>query len=259
MIASFLIFWPILFSPLDFCAQSLYNMFVSNETFYRKGGPALVSPLSQGQLTALAASPLFLGVPTELLYQICACDGCTLEEFPAGASIYQPNQFRRSLGILLSGQVRVTKSPLTVSTLEPSALFGAAALYNDAPDYASTLIALSPCTALLITQELLDTLLGEQPVLRQNYLRYLSGRIRFLSARLQSLAAGGAEGKLCRYLLANLENGTLVCPATELAHRLGISRASLYRAFEALEASGLIQRHGKTITVPDLAALGSAL
>lgn len=219
----------------------------------------MVSLLSQRQLAALTTSPLFLGVPHDTLTQIFACDGCTLEEFPSGASIYQPDQFRRSLGILLTGQVRVTKSPLTVSVLEPGALFGAAALYNNEPDYATTLTALSPCTVLLITQELLDTLLGEQPILRLNYLRYLSGRIRFLSTRLQSLAAGGAEGKLCRYLLANLEDGKLVCPATELAHRLGISRASLYRAFEALEASGLIQRQGKTITVPDLAALGSAL
>ena len=219
----------------------------------------MVSPLSQRQLAALTTSLLFLGIPEDILTRVFACDGCTLEEFSAGASIYQPNQFRRSLGILLTGQIRVTKSPLTVSVLEPGALFGAAALYNDEPDYATTLTALSPCTALMITQELLDTLLGEQPVLRKNYLRYLSGRIRFLSTRLQSLAAGGAEGKLCRYLLTNLEDGKLVCPATELAHRLGISRASLYRAFETLEASGLIQRQGKTITVPDLAALGSAL
>ncbi len=219
----------------------------------------MVSPLSQRHLAALTASPLFSGVSEQTLSRICTLEGCTLEEFPADACIYRPDQFRRSLGVLLTGQIRVTKSPLTVSVLEPGALFGAAALYNDAPDYASTLTALSPCTALMLTQELLDDLLGDEPVLRQNYLRYLSGRIRFLSARLQSLAGGGAEEKLCRYLLANLEDGTLVCPATELSHRLGISRASLYRAFDALETSGLILRRGKTITVPDPAALGSAL
>ena len=219
----------------------------------------MASSLSQQQFTALTASPLFLGISEDILSHVMSGEGCTLETFSAGASIYQPNQFRRSLGVLLTGQIRVTKSPLTVSVLEPGALFGAAALYNDEPDYATTLTALSPCTVFMITQEYLDILLGEQPILRQNYLRYLSGRIRFLSARLQALAAGGAEGKLCRYLLANQKDGTLVCPATELAHRLGISRASLYRAFDTLEGSGLIQRQGKTITVPDLAALGSAL
>ena len=44
-----------------------------------------------------------------------------------------------------------------------------------------------------------------------------------------------------------------------LAQRLGISRASLYRAFEALENSTLIVRRGKTILIPDLAALESVL
>lgn len=216
-------------------------------------------PLSQRQMSLLAATALFQMVSEEVVASILDREGCTLEEFPPGEPIYRPDHFRRSLGILLSGQVRVTKDALTVSTLEPGALFGAAALYNDAPSYATTLTALSPCTALLLTQELLDQLLSEQTLLRQNYLRYLSSRIRFLSARLQSLAAGGAEGRLSRYLLENITDGKLLCPATELAARLGISRASLYRAFDTLETSGLIQRHGKTIFVPDPALLGSSV
>ena len=219
----------------------------------------MATALSSQQLAALSASPLFAGIAPSELTHLLTYPGCSLEEFSAGASIYRPDQFRRSLGVLLSGQVRVTKDPLTVSVLEPGALFGAAALYNDAPDYATTLTTLTCCTTLMMTQELLDRLLSEHTLLRQNYLRYLSGRIRFLSARLQSLAAGGAEGRLSRYLLENLQEGKLVCPATELAHRLGISRASLYRAFDTLESSGLIRRQGKTISVPDPAALGSAL
>lgn len=215
-------------------------------------------PLSDQQMSLLSHSALLLDLPPEAISAILAREGCTLEDFPAGETIYRPDKFRRSLGILLSGQVRVTKDALTVSVLEPGALFGAAALYSDAPQYATTLTALHPCTALMLTQGLLDQLMSEQDLLRQNYLRYLSSRIRFLSARLQSLAAGGAEGRLSRYLLENLADGRLVCPATELAQRLGISRASLYRAFDTLEASGLIKRQGKTIWVPDPAALGCA-
>ena len=45
----------------------------------------------------------------------------------------------------------------------------------------------------------------------------------------------------------------------ELAKRLGISRASLYRAFEAMEEAGLISRKGKTIFVNDPSALEDAL
>ena len=98
-------------------------------------------------------------------------------------------------------------------------------------------------------------LLAQDGPLRENYLRYLTGRIRFLSGRLQSLVQSGAEGKLARYLLANVREGQLTCAATDLARRLGLSRASLYRAFQSLEESGLISRHGKTISISDPAGL----
>ena len=105
----------------------------------------------------------------------------------------------------------------------------------------------------------MDRLLAEERSIRNNYLRYLTGRIRFLSGRLQSLAQTGSEGKLIRYLLANGRSGSITCSSTELARRLGISRASLYRAFEPLEEGGLIIREGKTIRIPSPAALEGAL
>ena len=111
----------------------------------------------------------------------------------------------------------------------------------------------------MLDQALIDRLLEQHSQIRENYLRYLTGRIRFLSNRLQSLAQAGAEGKLARYLLANGQGGSVTCTASGLAQRLGISRASLYRAFEALENSTLIVRRGKTILIPDLAALESVL
>ena len=210
-------------------------------------------------LSSLSNSPLFRDMEPDILEEILFYPGCTISHFAPGSPIYQPDRFLRCLGVVLSGQVRVTKASLTVSVLSPGSLFGAAALYNEEPDYATTLTPLTPCTVLLITQELLDRLLSEQPVLRQNYLKYLSGRIRFLSTRLQTVAAGDVEERLVRYLMENLTDGTLTCTATELSRRLGISRASLYRAFETLEDSGLIQRQGKTISVPDPAALAAVI
>ena len=132
---------------------------------------------------------------------------------------------------------------------------GAAALYNDAPDYATTLTAQGICRCLLLDQELLDRLLGEEALLRRNYLTYLTGRIRFLNARLGSLAVGDTEGRVVRYLLSSLSYGAVECSASGLARQLGISRASVYRAFQDLEQAGLIRREGRAILVPDPAAL----
>lgn len=131
------------------------------------------------QWDLLLRCPLFQACPEALVRDVLARSGCSVEDFSSGAEIYRPDRFRRCLGLLLSGRVLVTKGSLTVSTLEPGDLFGAAALYNDAPDYATTLTAQGICRCLLLDQELLDRLLGEEALLRRNYLTYLTGRIRF--------------------------------------------------------------------------------
>lgn len=200
--------------------------------------------LKEEEWARLLACPLFLDCPQQVPLQALADPDCSLRIFEPGQTLYQPHRFFRCLGVLLSGSVRVTRDALTISVLSPGDLFGAAALFNDRPDYATTLTACTPCRVVLLTQELVSRLMDASPQVRDNYIRYLSGRIRFLSGKIRSLAADSVEGKLRQHLLTTLspDSPRLDCPATELAHRLGISRASLYRAFDSLEGQGLIRR-----------------
>lgn len=211
------------------------------------------------QMALLARCPLFTGCSQQTIDLALADCGCTIAEFDPGQTLYQPHRFSRKLGILLSGSVRVSRDALVISILSTGDLFGAAALFNDRPDYATTLTAATPCRVLLLEQELVSRLMDADTRARDNYIRYLSGRIRFLSSKVQSLAAPGADGKLAHFLLSRLTPAEpqLVCPATELAQRLGISRASLYRAFELLEARGLIAHRGRRLQVLDFPGLES--
>ena len=213
-------------------------------------------PFTEAEIGLLAACPLFRGVENGLLRRLTR-EADPLSFVP-GQTVYEPGNFRRCLGVVLSGQLQVTKGALAVSALGPGDLFCAAALYSDEPEFASTITAKRPGRCLMLDQALVDRLLAEQSQIRENYLRYLTGRIRFLSGRLQTLAQSGVEGKLARYLLA-AGTGELTCSAIQLCQRLGISRASLYRAFADLEDSGLITRRGKTITVLDPAGLETVL
>ena len=212
--------------------------------------------LSQEEFSRLTGCPLFYRLEEPLLRQLAEQAGRSV--FEPGQVVYSPRHFRRCLGIVLSGQLQVSKGALAVSRLEPGDLFGAAALYSDEPEFASTITARRPSACLMLEQQLVDRLLAEQSQIRENYLRYLTGRIRFLSGRLQTLAQPGAEGKLARYLLSG-GTGQFTCSATQLSQRLGVSRASLYRAFAALEDSGFIVRTGKTITVANPAGLETVL
>lgn len=196
----------------------------------------------------LARHPLFAGVEGSALDRLLP--DAEEHAVPRGETIYTPHRFRRCLGVLLSGQVQVTKDALVVSRLSAGDLFGAAALFTDSQDYATTLTALSPCHVVLFPQEGVERLVRDSPRFALNYVRYLSGRIQFLSGRLDTVSASTAEGKLAQYLLSAAgEDGQLTISATQLSARIGVGRATLYRAFEALEREGAIAREGKVIRI----------
>lgn len=166
-----------------------------------------------------------------------------------GAVVYGPKRFRRCLGVVIRGRVQVRRESLLMATLSAGDVFGAAALFTGSEDYPTTLTALTPCEALLIPEEGVRRLLRECPPFAEDYAVYLSGRIQFLSQRLEAVSNPSAEGKLARYLLTNGGGGAVTLSATDLCRRLGVGRATLYRAFEALEEAGAIAREGKTTRI----------
>lgn len=205
---------------------------------------------SREQLAALARTELFREVPEDRLRRAAEAPDCLRETFPKGTVIYSPGRFRRCLGVFLSGRAKVTKGDLVMSTLERGAFFGVAALFHQRDRYETTVTALTTCTVVFFPEELVGALLDDCPPFRRNYIAYLSGRIHFLSRKVEGLTAPRVTGKLSRWLL---ESGRteVSCPATELSRRLDVSRASLYRSFEELERAGAIRRTGKTIAILD--------
>ena len=79
---------------------------------------------SPGELELLGNTFLFRGVERAAVLRAAADPRCSRESFTRGAQIYSPRRFRRSLGVILAGRVRVTKGELVVSTLGPGELFG---------------------------------------------------------------------------------------------------------------------------------------
>jgi len=98
-------------------------------------------------------------------------------------------------------------------------------------------------------------LLQKDRAFRMNYIRFLSERICFLNTKIACFTAGSPERKLASFLLSGCPDGSdrysLIINANSLSEMLNVGRASLYRAFEKMEADGLITKDGKQITVPD--------
>lgn len=212
---------------------------------------------SEDELALLEHTFLFQGISGDALRPLLAQSGACRRQVRKGEVIYSPTQYERSIGILLSGSVQVTKvsgegPPLVISVLRQGELFGAAALFNDEEAYATTLTARSDCTLLMLTQEQVSALLAADPLLAANYIRYLSGRIRFLGNKIDSLIAGSGERKLAHFLLTHMDDAgavALPCSLTELAERLHMGRASLYRALDRMTEEGTLTRRGRQIVL----------
>lgn len=213
------------------------------------------STLTAGERALLAKTFLFQDTRPEVLDFALADPRCRRETAPKGSEIYTPRQFQRCLGVVLEGRIQVTKGALIMSVLGPGDLFGAAALFQQGEEYATTLTAQRGCSLLLLPQALVEDLMARFPQVGRNYVAYLSGRIRFLSEKIETFTAGNVERKLAQYLLAHTQEGWAECSATGLARRLGVGRASLYRAFDALTQMELIRREGKRIQVLDESGL----
>lgn len=206
---------------------------------------------------------LFRGSPPGVLTRILAVSDCTAAEYEKNDVVYDKTNFSRSLGIVLEGRLRVTKEnadkrSIVMSTLQRGAMFGAAALFNSEPEYATKITAIEHSRVLFLPQRLIKRMIEREPEIAENYIRYLSERILFLNRKIYFLTAGTAEQRLAGFLLDNLAVGEFSeMPMTmhRLADALNMSRASLYRAFDELTASGAVSKQGKLVCINNVELL----
>ena len=208
------------------------------------------------------------------------CDEATVRAFLEEAGVKAaafapgerlPEELRRdSFGIVLSGRVKIYaeggESTLLLNTAAEGAPFGISALAG-CPENPAASEILSSGRSRVAFVGVTDSsrLIVGYPVIAANLLRFFCGRVSFLTGRLRTLSRSTAESKLADYLLSECGGGleeiggkgaaVRVKSCAELAVRLNLSRASLYRALDALEQTGVIARDGKVITIPDPGAL----
>lgn len=208
---------------------------------------------------SLSRCPLFGGLSRETLDSLTG-DDRAVRTYTDGEIIGSADESGSPLLIVLAeGKATVTTPNagrnVLLRFLGAGDLFGIANLFSDAPSV-STVRASGGCTCLLIPEDTVRALLDRDRGFRQNYIGYLSGRVRFLNRKIGYLTAGSAERRLALYL-AGLGQGevTLAESLSSLSELLNLGRASLYRAFDRLTADGYLVKNGKHLTLPDPAAM----
>lgn len=185
-------------------------------------------------------NPLFAGIDWELCDRLF--DDAQLRTFAKGEQIYK----KQSLSFLLQGSARVLSEDgcMVMRRMQAGDFYGAANLFSAGSDIGNILACSSGIVADL-SEDRLRRLLRESPQFAENYIAFLSGRIRFLNDKIHSLTGKTAEDRLLRLLQSYAEpDGRIILPFSmlELANRLHIGRSSLYRAIDQLIAANQIER-----------------
>ena len=194
---------------------------------------------------------LFAGISDEEIVSLLGTSGIRVEHYEKDQVIFDRADTERALGIILYGSCVVIKESengrMPMSVLKQTDLFGAASLFHDEEAYVARVMAQESTWVLLISEEALRSMMQRDFRVTENYLRYLTARIRFLSGRLDGFLPQSVEERVLNHIKTRAENGLYESEwsVTQLADTLRISRTTLYRAMDKLVSEGKIERHGR--------------
>lgn len=174
-----------------------------------------------------------------------------MHRYHAGDNIYSPRTAKTAVGLIIRGCATVSsrdeEKNVLLRTMGEGAMFGIANLYAENIEFPTRIVAKSACEVLFIKKEAIRNLIENDKNTLRSFLAFQSNKIVYLNKKINSFTAGGAERRLSLFLLDNAVDGVYSADVSmsALAEMLDIGRASLYRAFDALEAAGCIERKNK--------------
>lgn len=194
---------------------------------------------------------LFAGISEAEIHALLMLEGVRVEHYEKDQIIFDRADTERALGIILYGECIVTKESangkMPMSVLRQTDLFGAASLFHDEEAYVARVMAGESTWVLLINENALRVMMQRDFRVTENYLRYLTARIRFLSGRLDGFLPQSVEDRVLNYIKTHAENGLYESEwsVSALAEALRIGRTTLYRAMDKLVSDGKIERCGR--------------
>ena len=173
--------------------------------------------------------------------------------FSKGDEIYKLGY----IGVLLSGKAVVKRknnagNSISLRTMASGEIFVSVSIFGDWKDGLSSIVAQGKCLVAYVCEEKFKALIFDFPQISLNYINFLSDRLRFLNQKLDIFTSDSTESKLFEFLSSIADDkgrAELQISMSELAHRLGVGRSSLYRDIDALTKSGLITRNNNVFII----------
>lgn len=191
-----------------------------------------------------------------------------VRKYNKGEQIIGQYEEDKSVYFLLAGIVRITVysaegKEVTFRDLESGDMFGELAAIDGLPRSANV-VAKSDAQIYCVSTSQFWALLQEFPDVNAALLKYLSGLVRDLSARVYDFSTHSVNNRVQNEIvrLARLTevrgNTAVISPApthAEIASRVNAHRVAVTKEISRLARAGLIERSPRKLIVKDFAAL----
>ncbi|MDR3089807.1 MAG: Crp/Fnr family transcriptional regulator [Desulfobulbaceae bacterium] len=215
-------------------------------------------------IEALAASPLFHGLPPEQLAAVAAI--AVEKKFGRGETIFVEGDDGVGFYLVADGKVKIFKLSAAgkehiLHIFGPGEPFGEVAVFRGwaFPASAETLVA---SRLLYFPRGDFVRLLADSGI-AMNLLAVMALRLRRFAARIEDLTLKEAPSRLASYLLYlsdeqnNLDSVSLDISKGQLASLLGATPETLSRIFAKMSEENLIHVRGRMIFIKDIDALAA--
>lgn len=182
---------------------------------------------------------------------------CNILQFSSGDVIHSSKYPACGIGVVISGRARIISGngDALLRILKCGDVFGAASVFVLDEGNRTEVIASGKCKILLIPESVIRDIITSDSNASIRYISFLSDRINFLNSRISMLTAGDTVSKVADFILSLDSDafGKVVIgdTLTNVASRLNMGRASLYRTIDKFACDGLISRDKDSLIILD--------
>ena len=204
----------------------------------------------------LSKTFLFSALDLTEVEKICNDIQPRICEFDKGEAVFDRDNYERKLAFVASGEVEVFReredgTPILLNTHGTGASFGILTLFSDSDDYPTLIIAKKQSSVIFLTKKQVLDIMKRYPAVSVEIIKFLTKKVEFLGGKVETFSGGSVEEKLKSYIAS--ESKVLGNPFPfnfkKTAERLGVGRASLYRAIDHLEKIGCIKLSERKIYI----------
>ncbi|MBF7096402.1 Crp/Fnr family transcriptional regulator [Alkalibacter mobilis] len=217
----------------------------------------------------LEKNPLFEDIDDYSIDQLLSCLKPAIKKYKKNELIAMAGDPFISIGVILEGQVTVTKenmagNKIVISLLNPGEMYGEMIAFSNQSIYPVTVEATKDTTVMLLDK---SAIVGQCPKmcswhksLIQNMLKIVSNRALMLNKKVEYLSIKSMRGKLSAYFVDQQKKAkgkvlNLDMNRNELSDFLNVSRPSMSREMAKLREEGIIDYKKNQITILDLESL----